>query len=93
MQCPRCQGLMITTRMKDTSCPDVIVGWRCLLCGESTDPAIEANRASPTLSVRSRARVPGSPVAKIGKARVWLESAYGRPAVGKSWQTPQRGPK
>lgn len=67
MQCPRCQGLMIVDRMKESSSLDVVVGWRCLLCGESVDPGIEANRASPPPSVRSRARVPGSPTIRSRK--------------------------
>jgi hypothetical protein len=70
MQRPRCQGLMIINQMKESSSADAVVGWRCLLCGESIDPGIEANRASPPPSVRSRARVPGSPTARAAKGRV-----------------------
>jgi hypothetical protein len=69
MQCARCQGLMVKSHLKESYNSDPVVGWRCLMCGESTDPGIEANRTSPPLSVRSRARVPGSPVARSGKAR------------------------
>lgn len=69
MQCPRCQGLMIITSMNEPFCADAVVGWRCLLCGEATDPGIEANRAVPPPSVRTRARVPGSTIAKVGRAR------------------------
>lgn len=70
MQCSRCDGLMVVNRMKESSGLDAVVGWRCLLCGESTDPGIEANRASPLPSVRTRARVPGSPVARSAKGRM-----------------------
>jgi hypothetical protein len=70
MQCPRCQGLMVGTQLEESSNSDAVMGWRCLMCGESIDPGIEANRASPPPSVRSRARVPGSPTARYGKARV-----------------------
>lgn len=44
MQCSRCQGLMVVNRMQESSSSDAVVGWRCLLCGESIDPGIEANR-------------------------------------------------
>ncbi len=70
MQCLRCQGLMIVNRMQESSSSDAVVGWRCLLCGESIDPGIEANRASTPLSVRIRARVPGSPPARLKKGSV-----------------------
>lgn len=70
MQCARCEGLMIVDRMKESSGSDAVVGWRCLLCGESTDPGIEANRMSPLPSVRTRARVPGSPTARSVKGRM-----------------------
>ncbi|TKS61062.1 MAG: hypothetical protein EWM72_00831 [Nitrospira sp.] len=70
MQCLRCKGLMIAVHMRDLSSQDDIVyGWRCLLCGETTDPGIEANRVSHCPPVRSRARVPGSPAARLGKLR------------------------
>ena len=70
MQCPRCEGLMVVTRMKESFNSNTVMGWRCLLCGESTDPGIEANRASPPPSVRSRARVPGSSGARSLKGRM-----------------------
>jgi len=69
MRCLRCQGLMIKISMKELSSPDTVVGWRCLLCGEATDPGIEANRVSHIPPVRSRARVPGSPAAGLGKGK------------------------
>jgi hypothetical protein len=70
MHCPRCHGLMISIQMKEASSDETAPGWRCLLCGAATDPGIEANRVSHCPPVRSRARVPGSPAAKLGKARV-----------------------
>jgi hypothetical protein len=69
MHCLRCQGLMVAVQMRDLGQPPVS-GWRCLLCGATTDPGIEANRASHCPPTRSRARVPGSPVARLGKAGV-----------------------
>ncbi len=67
MQCRRCQGLMIMNRMRESASADAVPGWRCLLCGEATDPGIEANRVSHCHPVRSRARLPGTPTAKAGK--------------------------
>lgn len=66
MQCHRCQGLMIESQVQSTS--GAAWGWRCLLCGESTDSCIDHNRASPLPLVENRARVPGS-VAKSRKGR------------------------
>lgn len=63
MNCLRCQGLMIAVLLRDVSSQDTVGGWRCLLCGETTDPGIQANRASHQPPPRSRARVPGSPTA------------------------------
>ncbi len=70
MHCLRCKGLMIATHMRDLSSPDIVFGWRCLLCGETTDPGIEANRVSHCYPVRNGARVPGTPTATSGKRRV-----------------------
>lgn len=70
MHCLRCQGLMIAVDMRDLSSQDGVCGWRCLLCGETTDPGIEANRVSHRPPIRSRARVPGSPAARLGKGNV-----------------------
>lgn len=69
MRCLRCQGLMIKILMKEPSSPDTVAGWRCLLCGETTDPGIEANRVNHCPPVPSRARLPGSPTAGSGKGR------------------------
>ena len=70
MHCLRCKGLMISTHMRDLSSQDIVSGWRCLLCGETTDPGIEANRVSHCHPVRDGARVPGTPRATSGKRRV-----------------------
>jgi hypothetical protein len=59
MQCLRCQGLMTAIQMSDVGQLSVS-GWRCLLCGATTDPGIEANKASHNPPVQSRARLPGS---------------------------------
>lgn len=69
MHCLRCQGLMIAVQLRDVSSQDTVAGWRCLLCGETTDPGIQANRASRQPPPQSRARVPGSPAANHGKGR------------------------
>lgn len=69
MHCARCQGLMTSISMEEPSSADVMVGWHCLLCGETIDPGIEANRVNHCPPVRSRARVPGSPTARLGKGR------------------------
>jgi hypothetical protein len=67
MQCLRCQGLLIAVQMRDMGQPSVS-GWRCLLCGAATDPGIEANKASHSPPIRSRARLPGSLPARSRKA-------------------------
>jgi len=37
-----------------------VLGWRCLLCGEATDPGIEGNRKGNYEPERSRARPQGT---------------------------------
>ena len=70
MHCQRCQGLMINISMTELwGTGTAIVGWRCLLCGEATDPGIEANRTSHLYPARNRARVPGTPRATRGKGK------------------------
>jgi len=69
MQCRRCQGLLVAAQMSDIGQPPVL-GWRCLLCGATTDPGIEANRVSHPPPRRTGARLPGAPVAKSGKGSV-----------------------
>jgi hypothetical protein len=70
MHCARCEGLMISIRMEELSSAGEVRGWRCLLCGETVDPGIQANRKGHRQPVRSRARVPGSPAARYEKGRV-----------------------
>ncbi len=60
MRCSRCEGLMVPIWMADPLRPDAVQGWRCLLCGEATDPVIEANRKKRPLSVKGRPRLPCS---------------------------------
>lgn len=59
MNCPRCQGLMVTIRLEDagnmTSCQS-LSGWQCLLCGEVIDPGIAANRIGHHEPWRDRTR-------------------------------------
>lgn len=49
MDCPRCQGPMISQHYEDLL-DDTgqfgITAWRCMLCGEVTDPVILANRVN-----------------------------------------------
>lgn len=70
MYCSRCHGLMIEVDMREVSSQDSVLGWRCLLCGETTDSGIEANRISHGEPGRNRARVPGSPPARAAKGSV-----------------------
>lgn len=70
MDCPRCQGLMIEIDLREVSTRDRVLGWRCLLCGETTDSGIEANRMSHGQPSQNRARVPGAPTAKSWKDSV-----------------------
>jgi len=70
VRCVRCQGLMVRSVTSESSTAvNVELGWRCLLCGESTDSCIEANRLNPSPLVRNGARVPGTPVAHFKRAR------------------------
>ncbi len=60
MNCLRCQGLMVTTRLEDAGSSTLCFpGWQCLLCGEVIDSGIDANRKGlhvPTLSRGGRPR-------------------------------------
>ncbi len=50
MNCPRCQGLMVSVTLEDaewTVSREPILGWRCLLCGEVLDPTIAEHRKGP----------------------------------------------
>jgi len=70
MECHRCKGLMVADPMRESSSSTVVLGWRCLMCGESIDAVINANRASPAPWVRDRARVPGSPAARSQREKM-----------------------
>lgn len=70
MHCLRCQGLMTEIDMSDLSSQYRVSGWRCLLCGEMTDPGIAINRLHNDPPRQDRVRVPGSPVAGTVKSRV-----------------------
>ena len=61
MHCRRCEGLMIAIRMKDIVSGLSAPGWRCLLCGETTDDGIEKNRKEDGRPDSVRARLPGTP--------------------------------
>ena len=80
MQCLRCQGLMIVVRMSDMGQPSVS-GWRCLLCGATTDPGIEANKVSHSQPALNRARLQGALPVKLKKV------VLGKPEI----ITPRRG--
>jgi hypothetical protein len=62
MNCPRCQGLLISDYLynKDEALY-VLSIWRCLNCGETFDPMIIRNRASQE----------GKEVAKNSKVSRW----------------------
>lgn len=60
MECVRCQGLMVPDRFVDLveSGEAEFGGWRCLACGNITDPVIVANRQhrpTPKRPLRKRA--------------------------------------
>jgi hypothetical protein len=63
MHCTRCNGLMVTIRMKEAMSGESAAGWRCLLCGETTDAGIEKNRQGHKGPEPIRARLPGAPIA------------------------------
>ena len=67
MHCARCNGLMVTIWMGDLLIAGTVKGWRCLLCGETTDPGIEANRKQRPPLTEGRPRLPGSVAAWHGK--------------------------
>lgn len=46
MKCHRCSGMMAKERFYGPGEP--FWGWRCLLCGEITDPLIFENRVEQT---------------------------------------------
>lgn len=73
MHCSRCEGLMVPMWIGDVVCADAVKGWRCLLCGEATDPVIESNRRKRPLLDQGRPRLPGS-MASDGKRKIYGRS-------------------
>ena len=55
MRCPRCKGLMFTTRFYDLRDDTGIIAfnaWRCISCGEVLDSVIYKNRTRPPMVTR-----------------------------------------
>lgn len=78
MRCVRCQGLLMAIEMRDLLGTAVVSGWRCLLCGATTDPGIAANQANQSQPIRSRARLPGSPAVRPVRRHVSLKNMASR---------------
>lgn len=68
MNCLRCDGLMIPVSMREPASCASEAGWRCLLCGETIDAVIAANRMHHPQPQRNRPRLPGSALARHEKA-------------------------
>ena len=68
LNCIRCQGLMVPTRLEEAvgaTSGESISGWKCLLCGEVIDSVIAANRKGRQEPMAGRARLPyGTVLAK-----------------------------
>jgi hypothetical protein len=61
MNCLRCHGLMVPTRLEEAAgatSGESISGWKCLLCGEVIDSVIATNRKSHEEPRSSRPRLP-----------------------------------
>ena len=71
MQCSRCEGLLVPMWMADSVRAGTVQGWRCLLCGEATDPVIEANRKKHPLLLKGRPRLPCAMTGSSKAVRVW----------------------
>jgi len=59
MQCTRCKGQMILEKfmdLRDDTGRFSFHGWRCLICGEVSDPTIQAHRKQQTPPMISRRR-------------------------------------
>jgi hypothetical protein len=64
MQCTKCKGQMILEEfldLRDDTGRFTFHGWRCLICGEISDPVIRANRKlrMTPLNTRNRKSVVG----------------------------------
>jgi hypothetical protein len=61
MNCLRCQGLMVPTRLEEATgaaSGESLSGWKCLLCGEVIDSVISANRTGHLEPRPNHARLP-----------------------------------
>ena len=61
MNCLRCQGLMVSTRLEEATgatSGESLSGWKCLLCGEVIDSVIAANRIGHLEPKPNHARLP-----------------------------------
>ncbi|MGB0909936.1 MAG: hypothetical protein ACPGYT_06195 [Nitrospirales bacterium] len=59
MECPRCNGVMVSDRFEDVADEAGAMkfsGWRCITCGEILDPVISANRQSHHEPLLGRSR-------------------------------------
>jgi hypothetical protein len=59
MQCSRCKGQMILEKfldLRDDTGKFGFHGWRCLICGEVSDPIIQAHRKQQIPPMVSRKR-------------------------------------
>jgi hypothetical protein len=59
MDCTRCHGLMVPTRLEegiDARSGECSFGWKCVLCGEVIDSLIMANRKGHHEPLPHRAR-------------------------------------
>ena len=70
MNCLRCHGLMVSTRLEEATgatSGESFSGWKCLLCGEVIDSVIAANRLGHLEPRSSHARLPYATL--MGKTR------------------------
>lgn len=60
MNCLRCHGLMVPTKLEDTEgSTRCFNGWHCLLCGDITDAVIATNRKGHRKPRRYEPRLQG----------------------------------
>jgi hypothetical protein len=70
MNCLRCHGLMVSTRLEEATgatSGESLSGLKCLLCGEVIDSVIAANRLGHLEPRPSHARLPYGTL--VGKSR------------------------
>lgn len=61
MTCSRCRGLMVPHRIEgggEIPHTGTVPGWRCLLCGETIDVVIMANRRGHSVRTKDQPRPP-----------------------------------